>query len=307
MFIEIPVVKEVGREIVLQLPGGKEAAVNKRLLSFWRYENSAIRLWIGDFPSRLVEGFREIIERISCGGNGFIPVKVVGKGPTEKSKKVKVAGVEYRHSETLVETREHTLTIPSSQIQEVEAQHYVPRWLLKKAIHKRVLKGKSWPDFIGGGVCIFERELWNSVFAPVEEELKRQAEAQARQRKLLAEENEKRRVAMEAQREAEAPARAAAEEARSKKEEQRKVQKARHRAGLERVHVDVVEWDEWIQKKNKFGSKTREKETYVGEDCTLYFSGQRVYIVFPDGEEIIKARQNVRWGEALAAAVEPAA
>lgn len=68
-------------------------------------------------------------------------------------------------------------------------------------------------------------------------------------------------------------------------------------AGKEgRLHVcgRQVEWDDWEKTKTKFGSG-REKVTYTDENCTLKFSGQRVYILRPGRKEIIKARQNVRW------------
>ena len=44
-----------------------------------------------------------------------------------------------------------------------------------------------------------------------------------------------------------------------------------------------------------YGSKTRTKVVMEAESCTLKLSGERVYILLPDGSEIIKARHNVRW------------
>jgi hypothetical protein len=65
-------------------------------------------------------------------------------------------------------------------------------------------------------------------------------------------------------------------------------------AKLDRLEVAWVEWDDW--EKVRHGRDTRlVKVTRTGGACTLYFSGNRVYIVFHDSE-VTKQRQNVRWG-----------
>lgn len=62
------------------------------------------------------------------------------------------------------------------------------------------------------------------------------------------------------------------------------------KAKLEAMHVDQVEWDTWVNKRGHM-----EKVTRTAENCTLRFSGERIYIQFDDGREIIKTRSTVRW------------
>ena len=68
-----------------------------------------------------------------------------------------------------------------------------------------------------------------------------------------------------------------------------------HLASLETIQAGGVEWDEWVEQRNKYGGKTRTKVTERAGACTLKFSGERVYILLANGKEIIKARRNVRW------------
>ncbi len=70
------------------------------------------------------------------------------------------------------------------------------------------------------------------------------------------------------------------------------------RASLSALRVQQVEWDEWVMVKTRWG-KQREKRSHCAENCTLRFSGARVYIELPDGSELIKAISNVRYGEAI--------
>lgn len=68
-----------------------------------------------------------------------------------------------------------------------------------------------------------------------------------------------------------------------------------HLARLETLSPVSVEWDDWVETRSSYGGKKREKVTKKAEDCTLKFSGGRVYILLRDGREIIKMRRNVRW------------
>jgi len=64
---------------------------------------------------------------------------------------------------------------------------------------------------------------------------------------------------------------------------------------LETLVGQRVEWIETDTVKNKYGGKDTIKRTEVADNCTLKFSGQRVYIILPDGTEIVKFRHNVNW------------
>ena len=64
--------------------------------------------------------------------------------------------------------------------------------------------------------------------------------------------------------------------------------------GITKAHL-IIAHIAYNSGKNAYGSKTRTKVVMEAESCTLKLSGERVYILLPDGSEIIKARHNVRW------------
>ncbi len=67
----------------------------------------------------------------------LIPVKSAGKGPTPASQKVKVSlsWADPQDSEKI--QSESTITVPVSQLQMVEGQLFVPRWLVRKTLNNR--------------------------------------------------------------------------------------------------------------------------------------------------------------------------
>ncbi len=214
-----------------------------------------------------------------------------GGGRTDKSVKVRVERVAYRLDEREVEERTHTLTIPRSLLRDHDGKHFAPRWLLRKTIRQRILQAKGWPDGIGGGVYLERQTLWEEVFAPVERLLEEQAALAC----ARAEADRPRREAKEKM--AAERAKRASDNA-EKEAEKRRVTAERAAANklkLPTVRVSRVEWDGWERRGNKYGGSDRVKVTYEAGECTLRFSGQRVYLQFDDGEELIKARKNVRW------------
>lgn len=300
--VKIPVVKEVGLELILRLETGEEVAVNKKDLYPWRLSGKMITFNFR-FVRDLQKGYSALCYLIRRGSNGLIPVELAGKGPTEKSKKVRVSGVIYTYwddsGSSAEERKKHTVTIPASQIVERDDQAcYAPRWVLKKAIHRNVLGGKSWPKAIEGGVWLGAVACWEAVFSPFEKKISAELEEEERRQTARAQIQKEEAVRREARQQVEAEARVVAEEERRQGIARKKAQKDERMASLENIRVARAEWDEWVSFKNKYGSKSHKKVTRSVENCTLFFSGQRVYIKTESGEEIIKTRETVRWGDA---------
>lgn len=80
-------------------------------------------------------------------------------------------------------------------------------------------------------------------------------------------------------------------------EERREAQKRKHMNSLETLQANRVQWSEYVTEKNQYGDKYKKLVTRSAVNCTLRFSGQRVYITFPDGREIYKMSHNVEWSD----------
>lgn len=303
--ISFLVVRGVGLELVLALPGGEEVAVNKRELSRWGVLSGATVALAFRSPGDLKESYKILCALIRHGGSALIPIKPAGKGPTEKSRKIRVSGVVYRYQippgGDVEERKEHTLTIPVSQIVDRDGDYYAPRWLLRKTLHERVLGGKSWPASIDGGVWFGADALWEAVFEPIEKQMISEAAEYAQRQAARVRAEKKTAARQKARWKIEAVARAAAEAERQREKARAVAKKEERMESLEHIQAERVEWDEWVSFKNKYGSKSHKKVTRVFENCTLYFSGQRVYVRLEDGQQIIKTRDTVRWGGEAAA------
>lgn len=244
---------------------------------------------------RGIEGLRSLHQTISGllgdSENGWVPVKKVGNGTSDKSCKVQVDDVIYQYTPNDIERKTHALTVPVSQLRDQDGQLFAPRWLLKKTIHERILDCKSWPHDIKNGQYLDADALWEGFFYPIEMELANQeASLVERQQQHQAEYLFQKQVQTERVKMREA---ALAQEAAKRRVSAE--QRARRKDQLETLEVASVEWDEWVVTKNKYGSKNQTKTIRTAEKCTLKFAGQRVYIQLPGGTEHIKMRQSVRW------------
>ncbi|MDY0177499.1 MAG: hypothetical protein RBT25_11495 [Lentisphaeria bacterium] len=194
------------------------------------------------------------------------------------------------------ECRKHSCTFwaPKSQLHQEGRKHYCPAWLVKNGLERTTERSSNrfkvrripvppqvWPCGL--------KEAWIEAHLsqlPSEEEIARVAQEQERRW-------------AEAKKEAERQAEEAHLEKERRKEEDRKEAarlqklKEKRRAGMECKKNVKIEYKESVKK--QVGRFERfVAEWYVAEDVDLYFSGQRVYIVFEDGQEIRKSRLNVR-------------
>jgi hypothetical protein len=291
--IDAPLGEVVGREIKLSLAGRTVSVDRAALYRLWPGTSAEYTWSLKASEAGLRHAHDQLVALVCAGGGALIEVKRAGAGPTPKSIKVTVKRVTHppRGPGDECPILSHTVTVPASQLIECDGQWYAPRWLLNRTIHKRILDGKQWPQHIEGGVWLEAdhvwRELWTPMLADVECLLaedaamkeRRAQEAAARQVELA--EQTRRGAALEA--------------ARLEAKKAREQAHLDHLNQLDTIGPIPVEWDDWETRKNSYGSKTRVKVTQAVEACTLKFSGERVYLLLPDGAEIIKARHNVRW------------
>jgi hypothetical protein len=274
----------IGSEIIFVLPLGE---VSVKLSRLFRYVYKLRDL------SAIEQAHSDLCTCIEQGGSALVPVVAAGRGATDKSRKIRVQAIyrsrESQHQEV---TREHTITVPVSQLTQRSDGLYAPRWLVSRTLHDR-LPGREWPLRIEGGVWEGREQLWNGVFAPLAAELADQAKArQQRIARLEAEQKQK------TERDTEQNARCLAVQEELTRQRQQREQKAlAKRAQLESLPVERVEWDEWVKVRNGYGGKSDVKKTHIAENCLLQFSGQRVYINLPNGNTVIKLRRNVRFGD----------
>ncbi|MHB8975522.1 MAG: hypothetical protein ACYDAI_02515 [Trichloromonadaceae bacterium] len=122
----------------------------------------------------------------------------------------------------------------------------------------------------------------------VDSHLERRAAEKREQLERLAAEREAERLAWEAG----APAREVAAAARAVAKAKAEARTALAREKMEKHEGVNVRWFEWEQRKNgKY--KTRVKVEEAAENVTLRISGDRTYIVFSNGAEIMKKSSNV--------------
>jgi len=237
------------------------------------------------------------IEKDMCEKNGGWLLVKVGKKESTGGKSVQCSipclleNEEERRKEHDVERQEHNCTFwaPKSQLHQEGREHYCPGWLVKKGLERTSersnrrfgarrlpVPSQVWPRGL--------KEAWieaHLIQLPTEEEVAKLAQENERQRNKSKKEAE--RQAEEARLERER------RDEEAKKEAARlQKRKEKRRAGMEcRKNVTIV-WNEWRKQSGKFVA-----EEYEAEGVDLYFSGERVYVVFEDGEEIIKKKSNI--------------
>lgn len=120
---------------------------------------------------------------IAASDDGLICVRSAGKGPTDKSRKIRVTATfgGAGHWGDEQEVREHTITVPISQLVEHDGKLHAPRWLIRQTLRKRI---GQWPVTGSEGEGWFdERLLWpafDSLVAEFERRERREREWQAR-------------------------------------------------------------------------------------------------------------------------------
>lgn len=309
--IDAPFGKIIGREIQLCLSDDSKYFVDRRALTIFFKTGAAkqgeISWVISATEAALRKAHTALCELIKDGGDACIPVVRAGDGPTALSCKVRVNGVVhpaapkniYVDGEPEKQIKSHTVTIPVSAVTIFDDQHYVKRWQLMRFLHQRkVIKtGDGWPDAILGGVWLEANAFWNSFFAPLVEAAKQVEHADFVQEEHIKSTREQKRQQRKLKQAQELEANKALKLELKTLEERRETQKTKRRKALETIQVKRVQWGEYVTEKNKYGDKTKRRVIRTAENCTLSFSGQRVYITFPDGSEIYKMRHNVEWAD----------
>ncbi len=309
--IDTPFGQVLGREIQLCLPDGSKYFVDRKALSVFFKTGTAqqgvIRWVISANEAALRKAYAGLCELISDGGDAYIPVMRAGDGPTDLSCRVRVNGVVHpaplenihRDGTPEKQTKSHTITIPVSAVTTVGDQHYVIRWRLRQSLHQRkvIKNGYGWPDTIIGGVWLEADDFWERFFVPLMTIAKQVENADFSQDELINAKWEQERQQSVLKNAQELEASKARKLALKSSEERRQTQKTKHMNSLETVQAKRVQWGEYVTEKNQYGDKQKRLVTRSAENCTLRFSGQRVYITFPDGNEIYKMRHNVEWSD----------
>jgi hypothetical protein len=295
--LDIPIPAIYGPNAELELPEGMGG-----MLDLWRINERFLLLGKPDrivVPITSVDGvrvaFRLLLHWLGDGKAGMIKLASVKKGATPKSRKVQVDGVVYRMGKFGKEyaaevRRSHVLTVPLSMISTVGDEHFMQKGYLKKVVHERILSSQTWPDDIDGGRFLQADALWAALFQDFEDRVKARTEQEDERRQALRQENEARRKAQEDAARSRPPSPSLADLA--KLAQQRSAERL---AKLPVIHASRVEWEE--SRAIKDGRRTQHyvRETYQAENCELRLAGQRVYILFADGSEMIKMLKNVRW------------
>lgn len=297
--LEIAVSAVYGSRAVLVLPGDVKGAINLFKLSpgvFDRYRPGHVNVHLSLIDD-VEAAHRRLVNWLASGSEGLIKLSSVCKGASAKSKKITVDGVVYRRGKwrdeyANEELKSHQLTVPASMIKYVGDDAYMTRWYLMKLVHERILSGGSWPDDIEGGVFMESDLLWAELFEPFKRRLQAMPAAYSVERDAQKARDEAlRKTQLEAARAR--PPRPTADQLAATRQQQ----KAARLASLPAIRPAWIEWDEKIETKDARGNKKFAKETFRDEGCEVRVSGQRVYVRFSDGAEMIKMRQNIRWPE----------
>lgn len=246
--------------------------------------------------------YQRLVDAMCASSSALIPVRLLGPGSSDLSRKIRVSAVyenvkSYLGEATTAFGRKHSLTIPFSQLSEHNGLLYAPRWLLVKTIEDRSNAHAGTPSF-DGVIAPGAENLWNEIFAPLLAQarlLRETRELHQKSSNLLAEASVSR---IQSERErgkgfAEMQAKLATET--EKRAEKKRENSAQNRSTLATIRVTQVEWDYWVRVKNKWGGKSLEKSTGEASNCLIQVSGQRIYILLPGGYEVISTAKNVRY------------
>lgn len=114
---------------------------------------------------------QRLVDAMCSSNSALVPVRLLGPGSSDLSRKIRVSAVyenvkSYPGETTTTFGREHSITIPASQLSEHNGLLYVPRWLLVKTIEARCNAYAGTPSF-DGVIAPGADKLWNETFAPL--------------------------------------------------------------------------------------------------------------------------------------------
>ena len=225
----------------------------------------------------------------------LIPVKSAGKGPTPASQKVKVSlsWADPQDSEKI--QSESTITVPVSQLQMVEGQLFVPRWLVRKTLNNRTRATVTNAN-LPAGQWFGAQQLWDEVFAPAWQLCTEEQAEQARKAAICRQENEQRELER-SQRRAAAREAAAIEQAAQQAKKppaKRTPRPAKPAAPKPAAEEQIIENAVVVWSERRASSTKNEQWLERAEGCTVRFSGQRAYVTKPNGSTLIKTRNTIQ-------------
>lgn len=223
---------------------------------------------------------------------GWVPVVETGKSG-DKTTQCKVVcdlyvsdSAHWRLESPEVTGKKFSCWIPTSLLEKTSlGETFAPTWVVVKNLQKNRGKGRLhrvpserniWPDFL--------KKEWIDLHLsqlPDEDQVLKEArriKAEARRAKAAWEKSERER------RESKAKEDAAAAES----ERRREAAKQKRFATLPRESNVSVKWKEWSRINGRYVA-----EEMQADGVDLIFAGKRTYIIFPDGDEIIKKSDNV--------------
>ena len=285
-------------------PERKEKAIKavKQVFSFWT--NNINEIFLVDSSLDLetrIEKLREIIEKIGrllCDyphGMKWLKVKTA-KGESDRSRKctIKIFKGEQHPKGDPPETGESTFLAAASIIYfDAEDEGWLPAFVVREGLSKNKQNSKyrsqqydrvpisapSWPgkeEYLANLIALLPSR------DKIEQELK---ERNARA--------EKQKIEIEARLSAQKVEREERKRLEAQKATEAKQKKDARLAKMEQIHnVDVARSHTIEIKENGYNRWKRCEEKF--KNVSLYYSGQRVYIIEENGKETISTRANVR-------------
>ena len=201
---------------------------------------------------------------------------------------------EARQSVPQMDISEHTAAFwaPKSRIHQEGGEFYCPTWLVEKGLEKTRERSKHYSRMDEAHRLPVHPQVWPRGLKqrwvdahlsqlPCEEEITRVALEKERQWAVACQESDRHweEVRLEKERRE--------EEAKKEAARRQKLKEKRFESLESRKNVNVA-WKEWKKQGGRFVA-----EEYEAEGVDLYFAGERVYIVFEDGEEIIKKKSSI--------------
>lgn len=143
----LKVVKEIGKELVIELPWGEQVSIGTERVNklFGFASRSGGRVRCMKSTEDLTSLHLAICKAISQGSSALVQVSKTTTGKTDRSRKVRVDGVMHRPHDPCDHPpiKSHTVTVPAMHVHTHDDKCYVPRWVLMRAIHQNVLEGKG--------------------------------------------------------------------------------------------------------------------------------------------------------------------
>jgi hypothetical protein len=255
-----PIVRRSDKRAVLLKIAGHEKWLRPGDFSTLRTSFAHLR------PERLSSLLDYLSKLLATEKDSLVPVKLAGKGPTEKSHKYRVVVHEEHRGEF-----PRTFTLPVSQIIDREGASYAPLWLFTRHLQCGESVRGIWP-----GVGDVKREM-EDAFSRLRERI------EARRLAWEAGADERRRIEEIASKEREERNRRSRAEEAARAERQRKL--AAKLRFPDRVEENcTVTFPKW----ETSGTSFRAENDVTITGCRVSYFGKKREIITPDGTKIVK-------------------